>query len=318
MSAGGHVPVLAEAVVKALSPSDGGVYVDGTFGGGGYARALLEARNCKVYGIDRDPQAIAAGDAVRREFGSRLVLIEGRFSEMESLLLGNDVRSLDGVALDLGVSSMQLDQPGRGFSFREDGPLDMRMEQRGPSAADAVNSLDERELADIIFKFGEERHARKVARAIVRARARAPLERTLQLAEIVAGVVPASPGLHPATRTFQALRIYVNDELGELARGLAAAERLLKPHGRVAVVSFHSLEDRLVKRFFLARSAIAPKPSRHAPAGPSRSRPSFRLIERGAVKPGEAEIAANPRARSARLRAAERTEAPAIPLEAAA
>lgn len=313
-----HIPVLLQAVLEALRPADGGIYVDGTFGAGGYARAILAAAECRVYAIDRDPAAVALGRALAATAG-RFVMLEGRFAEMEALLGAEGVVAVDGVALDLGVSSMQLDQAERGFSFREDGPLDMRMSKQGPSAADVVNETEEQELADIIYKFGEERHSRRVARAIVRARAQAPITRTLQLAEIVAGAVPKSPGLHPATRTFQALRIQVNDELGELARGLAAAERLLKPFGRLAVVSFHSLEDRLVKRFLLARSGEAPRPSRHAPAHAGTDvRPSFRLISRGTVKPSAAEAAENPRARSARLRSAERTEAPALALEVAA
>jgi 16S rRNA (cytosine1402-N4)-methyltransferase len=313
-----HIPVLLQAVLEALRPADGGIYVDGTFGAGGYARAILAAAACRVYAIDRDPAAVAFGRALA-EGADRFVMLEGRFAEMEALLGAEGVVAVDGVALDLGVSSMQLDQAERGFSFREDGPLDMRMSKAGPSAADVVNQTAEQELADIIFKFGEERHSRRVARAIVRARALAPITRTLQLAEIVAGAVPKSPGLHPATRTFQALRIQVNDELGELARGLAAAERLLKPLGRLAVVSFHSLEDRLVKRFLLARSSEAPRPSRHAPDRMGNGvRPSFRLISRGTVKPSAAEAAENPRARSARLRSAERTDAPALPLEVAA
>jgi 16S rRNA (cytosine1402-N4)-methyltransferase len=316
--AGSHIPVLLEAVLAALHPADGGVYVDGTFGAGGYARALLAAAECRVYAIDRDPAAVAVGRALAETAG-RFVMLEGRFAEMEVLLGAEGISAVDGVALDLGVSSLQLDQAARGFSFREDGPLDMRMSSHGPSAADVVNDTAEQELADIIFKFGEERHSRRVARAVVRARALAPITRTLQLAEIVAGTVPKSPGLHPATRTFQALRIYVNDELGELVRGLAAAERLLKPFGRLAVVSFHSLEDRLVKRFLLARSGEAPRPSRHAPARTANDiRPSFRLVSRGTVKPSAVEIAENPRARSARLRSAERTGAPALPFEAAA
>ena len=313
-----HIPVLLQPVLAALRPIDGGIYVDGTFGAGGYATALLAAARCRVYGIDRDPAAIAVGRALAEVAAGRLELLEGRFADMPALLDAAGVAVVDGVALDLGVSSMQLDQAERGFSFREDGPLDMRMSGRGTSAAEVVNQTEERELADIIFKFGEERHSRRVARAIVRARIQTPITRTLQLAEIVAGTVPRDPGLHPATRTFQALRIYVNDELGELARGLAAAERLLKPSGRLAVVSFHSLEDRLVKRFLLMRSGEAPRPSRHAPASAATMRPSFRLLSRSAVRPTTAEIAANPRARSARLRAAERTEAPPMTLDEAA
>jgi 16S rRNA (cytosine1402-N4)-methyltransferase len=314
-----HVPVLLDAVMAALAPVEAGVYVDGTFGAGGYATALLAAARCRVFGIDRDPDAVAAGKSMAERFAGRLVVLEGRFADMETLLGAEGVTAVDGVALDIGVSSMQLDRAERGFSFREDGPLDMRMSRHGPSAADVVNDTEEAELADIIFRLGEERRSRRVARAIAEARSAAPITRTLRLAEIVARAVGPTPGIHPATRTFQALRIYVNDELGELARGLAAAERMLKPQGRLAVVAFHSLEDRLVKRFLLARSGEAPLPSRHAPAHhTARAQPSFRLIARGTVKPSAAEIAANPRARSARLRAAERTSAPAMSLEVAA
>jgi 16S rRNA (cytosine1402-N4)-methyltransferase len=311
--------VLLEAVLTALAPVEEGIYVDGTFGVGGYATALLTAARCRVFGIDRDPDAIAAGRTLAARFADRLVVLEGRFAEMETLLGAEGVTAVDGVALDLGVSSVQLDRAERGFSFRQDGPLDMRMSKHGPSAADVVNDMEESELADIIFRLGEERRSRRVARAIVQSRGLAPITRTLRLAEIVAGAVGPVPGMHPATRTFQALRIYVNDELGELMRGLAAAERLLKPKGRLAVVAFHSLEDRLIKRFLLARSGAAPLPSRHAPAHQApRALASFRLITRGTAKPSAAEIAANPRARSARLRWAERTLAPAIPLEVAA
>lgn len=307
-----HIPVLCEEVIAALAPRAGEVFVDGTFGAGGYARALLAAAPCQVFGLDRDPEAIAAGAALAAESGGRLVLIEGRFSQMDALLAARGVSRADGVALDLGVSSMQLDEAERGFSIQRDGPLDMRMEKRGPSAADLVNERSEAELADIIWRYGEERRARAVARAIVAARARKPIERTGELADIVARAVGRTPGVHPATRTFQALRIAVNDELGELAGGLAAAERLLAPGGRLAVVSFHSLEDREVKRFLLARCGLEPSASRHLPpARRNRRAPSFRLLFRGARAPSAAEIARNPRARSARLRAAVRTDAPA-------
>jgi 16S rRNA (cytosine1402-N4)-methyltransferase len=306
--------VLRDEVVEALAPRAGATYVDGTFGRGGYARAILEAAPCRVFGIDRDPAAVAAGAELAREFPDRLAVIEGAFGDMDALLASRGVERVDGVALDLGVSSPQIDDPGRGFSFRFDGPLDMRMGRHGRTAADAVNGLDEAELADVIFRLGEERLSRRVARAIVEARRTKPFERTLELAEVVRRVVPKSKdGIDPATRTFQALRLYVNDELGELDRGLAAAERLLAPGGRLAVVSFHSLEDRRVKDFLRTREGRVPAPSRHAPIAPAAGpAPTFRTLTRKPVAPGPAEAAANPRARSARLRAAERTEAPAF------
>jgi 16S rRNA (cytosine1402-N4)-methyltransferase len=310
----GHVPVLLAEVVAALAPRDGGIYVDGTFGRGGYARAILSAADCTVWGIDRDPSAIAAGADLAREFEGRLTMIEGAFGSMDTLLNEAGVGQVDGVTLDLGVSSPQIDDPARGFSFRADGPLDMRMGNHGNTAADAVNSMDETELANVIFRLGEERLSRRVARAIVQARTQAPIERTAQLADIVRRVVPKSKdGIDPATRTFQALRLYVNDELGELDRGLIAAERLLRPEGRLAVVAFHSLEDRQVKEFLRLRSGNAPAPSRHAPVEASAPKaPTFHLISRKPVTPGTAELTHNPRARSARLRAAERTKAPAF------
>jgi 16S rRNA (cytosine1402-N4)-methyltransferase len=309
-----HVPVLLSEVLAALEPKDGAIYVDGTFGGGGYARAMLESARCTVWGIDRDPAAIEAGAALAAAYPSRLNLIEGRFGEMDRLLAARGVNKVHGIALDVGLSSLQIEDAARGFSFRLDGPLDMRMGRSGMTAADLVNNSSEEELAAIIAELGEERFARRVARAIVAARASGPITRTLQLAEIVRGAVRGKhDGIDPATRTFQALRIYVNDELGEIARGLAAAERILAEGGRLAIVSFHSLEDRPVKQFLAARSSARPQASRHSPAqlsaaGPA---PTFRLLTRRAVRPSEAEVARNPRARSARLRAAERTAAPA-------
>ena len=309
-----HVPVLLQEVLSAITPRAGGIYVDGTFGAGGYSAAILEAAPCKVYGIDRDPDAIANGDVLRRRYDGRLDLIEGRFGEMDALLAARGVEIVDGVALDLGVSSMQLDQRARGFSFRADGPLDMRMSQSGASAAELVNTASESELAEIISEYGEERHAKRVAKAIVRARTGDAIATTGALAEIVRGAVPASRDAHdPATRTFQALRIAVNDELGELDRGLAAAERVLAPGGRLAVVAFHSLDDRRVKNFLRARSGHTPKASRHLPEAKAGRAPSFEVPQRRPVGPGMAEIAANPRARSARLRSAIRTAAPAWP-----
>ncbi|MBY6260824.1 16S rRNA (cytosine(1402)-N(4))-methyltransferase RsmH [Azospirillum sp. 412522] len=311
-----HIPVLLDEVVAALSPRDGGLYVDGTFGAGGYSRALLQSASCRVIGIDRDPAAIERGRALAREFPGRLEVIEGRFGDMGKLLGEHGVDRVDGVALDVGVSSPQIDEPERGFSFRFDGPLDMRMGRDGPTAADVVNTADEAELADIVYHLGEERMARRVARAIVAARREAPIERTSRLAEIIRSVVPKGKGdgIDPATRTFQALRIHVNDELGELRRGLSAAESLLAPGGRLAVVSFHSLEDREVKAFLRERSSPPPSPSRHTPVtAVAAHHASFRLLSRKPVDPSEAEARNNPRARSARLRAAERTEAPAFP-----
>jgi 16S rRNA (cytosine1402-N4)-methyltransferase len=299
-----HLPVMLNEVVETLSPKQGGSYVDGTFGGGGYSRAILEAADCRVLGIDRDPDAIARGQALVAQFPGRLSLVQAPFSRMDQF-----AGESDGVVLDLGVSSFQFDEPARGFSFREDGPLDMRMEKTGQTAADFVNRADETTLTEVISRFGEEHHARRIARAIMGAR---PVTRTAQLAEIVSQTLgPAAQryGVHPATRTFQALRIYVNDELGELARGLEAAARILKPHGRLAVVSFHSLEDRMVKQFFAARGTSVPRGSRHAPEKARTEKAQFAILTSRPRVPGAAEIERNPKARSARLRAAERLAA---------
>jgi 16S rRNA (cytosine1402-N4)-methyltransferase len=304
-----HAPVLLDEAIAALAPRAEATYVDGTFGAGGYSRALLAAANCRVIAIDRDPAAIALGGELARANPGRFTVVEGRFGDMEALLAALGVSTVAGIALDLGVSSPQLDDPQRGFSFRADGPLDMRMGREGASAADLVNTLSESALANLIYIYGEERFARRVARAIVAARREAPLTRTAELARIVRAAVPVSGTIDPATRTFQALRMEVNDELGELERALLAAERLLAPGGRLVIVAFQSLEDRKVKDFLRQRSAAAPHGSRHRPALPARA-PSFRLIARKPMMPGAAEIAGNPRARSARLRAAERTEAP--------
>ena len=305
-----HIPVLSRQVTAFINPHADGVYVDATFGGGGHTRALLAEPKVHVIGIDRDPQAIArAFDLVEAAQG-RLVLTADRFSQLDVIAQSLGHQTVDGIVLDLGVSSMQLDAAERGFSFRLEGPLDMRMGDAGPSAADVVARASERTLADIIGQLGEERHARAVARAIVAARRVAPIQTTQALAEIVSRVVRAPRGeIHPATRSFQALRIFVNDELGELVDGLADAERILKPEGRLVVVAFHSLEDRIVKNFVAERSR-APALSRHQPqiAAPAST---FRILTRRPETPDESEVAANPRARSAKLRAAERTDAPA-------
>lgn len=307
-----HVSVLLTEVVAALTPAADEVMVDGTFGAGGYTRAILAAAPCRVFAIDRDPSAVATGRAMQAETAGQLTMLEGRYGDMDRLLAQAGIAQVQGVALDIGVSSMQIDQAERGFSFAKDGPLDMRMEQNGPSAADVVNSASEAELADIIYHLGEERFARRVARAIVEARADAPFTRTLQLANVVRGAVRKSgDGIDPATRTFQALRIHVNDELGELQRGLEAAERLLAPGGRLAVVTFHSLEDRVVKNFLKKRSGDVPAPSRHLPSPHVGPAPTFTLLGRKAIAPAEAETRVNPRARSAKLRAARRTDSPA-------
>jgi 16S rRNA (cytosine1402-N4)-methyltransferase len=311
----GHVPVLLDAVLAALMPRHDATYVDGTFGGGGYSAGLLAAARCRVLGIDRDPEAIRRGAVLAAGHPGRLSLIEGRFSDMERLVRAATQDPIAGVALDLGVSSQQLDSAERGFSFRLDGPLDMRMGQDGTSAADLVSGLEEGALAELIRNFGEERYARRVARAIVAARRRTPIDRTGELADIVRGAIPhREPGLDPATRTFQALRIAVNDELGELDRGLAAAERLLMPGGRIAVVAFHSLEDARVKAFLRRRSGTMAGSSRHLPPAAGTLPPTFTLLTRRPIRPSADEIARNPRARSARLRAAERTAAPPWPM----
>jgi 16S rRNA (cytosine1402-N4)-methyltransferase len=305
-----HIPVLGRQAIGMLKPRDGGIYVDATFGAGGYSRAILETAGVRVIGIDRDRSAIFGGFDLVDRSGGRLTLVEDRFSNLAEICAAQGLDAVDGVVMDVGVSSMQLDRPDRGFSFRLDGPLDMRMGRDGPTAADVIAKASEADLANIIYIFGEERHSRSVARAIVAARKEAPIATTRGLADIVARVVRSKPGeIHPATRTFQALRIFVNEELDELHLALSAAERVLKPGGRLVVVSFHSLEDRIVKNF-LAERGKAGGGSRHLPEI-AQAAPSFHILTKRPVTPEEAEISANPRARSAKLRAAERTQAPA-------
>ena len=312
-----HLPVMLPEVLEALVPAEGETHLDGTFGAGGYTRGILEAAPTRVFAIDRDPDAIRRGEPLVEQFKDRLTLLCGTFGDMEALLGDVGVTRLDGVVLDLGVSSPQIDTPERGFSFRFDGPLDMRMSQSGPSAADVVNDWPETELARIIWEYGEERFSRRIAKTIVQERASERIETTSRLADIVRRCVPrAKDKIDPATRTFQALRIQVNDELGEIDRALEAAERLLIPGGRLVVVAFHSLEDKRVKAFMKARAGRTGGGSRHLPPGQSGERaPSFHIASTGARKPGRAEESVNPRARSARLRAATRTEAPAWPTE---
>jgi 16S rRNA (cytosine1402-N4)-methyltransferase len=305
-----HIPVLGRQAVEMLKPRDGGIYVDATFGAGGYSRAILDTAGTRVIGIDRDRSAIAGGFDLVDSSGGRLTLVEDRFSNLAEICAAQDLASVDGVVMDVGVSSMQLDEADRGFSFRIEGPLDMRMGHDGPTAADVIARASEADLANIIYIFGEERHSRGVARAIVAARKQAPITTTRALADIVAKVVWSKPGeIHPATRTFQGLRIFVNEELDELHLALSAAERVLKPGGRLVVVSFHSLEDRIVKNF-LSERGKAGGGSRHLPEI-AQAAPSFSILTKRPVTPDEEEISANPRARSAKLRAAERTEAPA-------
>ena len=306
-----HIPVLLRPLLQAVAPVLG-TWLDGTFGAGGYARGLLAAGAGRVIGIDRDPLAFEMAAPWRGEFGERLGLVENTFSNLDAVAAEIAPEGLDGVVLDLGVSSMQLDQAERGFSFLRDGPLDMRMSQSGPSAADLVNTAEEGALADILYHYGEERASRRIARAIVEARKSAPYESTKQLVATIERCLPRpKPGQsHPATRSFQALRIAVNDEFGQLIAGLEAAERALKPGGKLAVVTFHSLEDRVVKRFFQARAGRAPGGSRYAPeAAPEAA--AFDLVTRKGVGPDEIELAQNPRARSAILRIGARTDSPA-------
>lgn len=308
-----HIPVLLRPLLAACAPISG-IWLDGTFGAGGYTKGLLAAGADQVIGVDRDPLALEMAQSWAGEYGDRLRLVAGTFSQLDTYAEG-----LDGVVLDLGVSSMQLDLPERGFSFLRDGPLDMRMSQQGRSAADLVNETEEGALADILYVYGEERASRRIARAIVQARMVEPITTTLRLAEIVASCLPRpKPGQsHPATRSFQAIRIAVNTEFDELAEGLAAAERALRPGGKLAVVTFHSLEDRIVKRFFQLRSGHDANANRYAPAKADVVA-SFSLLTRRAVAPDDQELAENPRARSAKLRIGLRTAAPALKLDFAA
>lgn len=307
-----HIPVMLAEVIRALQPQDGGIYIDGTFGVGGYTRAILETTNCKVYAVDRDPEAYARAQTMARDLSGRLIPVHGCFGSIAGLLAGMGVERVNGFVLDIGVSSVQLSTAERGFSFQKDGPLDMRMSKEGQSAADVVNNTPEKELADIIFQYGEERASRQIAKKIVMARSITPIKTTLQLADIVHSVLASHPGLKTdtATKTFQALRIYVNDELGELERVLQAAERLLVPGGRLVVVTFHSLEDRCVKNFFRERAGKAGNNSRHLPMAASAQTPTFVLEETAGLKATATETATNPRARSATLRYGIRTAAP--------
>jgi 16S rRNA (cytosine1402-N4)-methyltransferase len=312
-----HTPVLLAAVLDALQAQDGERYIDCTFGAGGYSRAILQAAGCHVLALDRDPGAIPLAAGLAAEFPKRFHFEHSAFGDLADAASNAGFSPADAVIFDLGVSSMQLDEAERGFSFMRDGPLDMRMSGEGESAADVVDSYDEAEIADILFRLGEERRSRAIAKAIVRRRAEEPFTRTLDLADVIAGVLGRrhDEARHPATRSFQALRLYVNDELGELVRGLGAAERILSPGGRLIAVTFHSLEDRIVKTFLAERSGGKGRPSRHMPVTGAEAEPSFELARRKPVEPAPDEIAANPRARSARLRVAIRLSAPPWPLD---
>ena len=307
-----HLPVLCREIVEYLAPESGDVIVDGTYGGGGYTRAILAEADCTVLAIDRDPTAFARAQT-EAETQPRLVPVLGQFSDMEGLASALGHPQVDGIVLDLGVSSFQIDEAERGFSFQKDGPLDMRMGDTGPSAADAVNQLPEKAIADILFRLGEEKQARRVAKAICLRRTEREFSETLDLADVISIALGGRRGArtHPATKSFQAIRMYVNDELGELSKALFAAERMLKPGGRLVIVTFHSLEDRMVKQAFRERSGLMGVGSRHMPGVPDAPEPSFESITRKAIEPTGAETAGNPRARSSRLRAVRRTAAPA-------
>ena len=311
----GHLPVLCQEAIDALNIREGGCYVDGTFGVGGYSSEILSRTDCRLFAFDRDPSAVVRAKNLTSSSGQNFSIIQGCFSGMDTMLLDLGISSVDAIVLDLGVSSPQIDDPERGFSFRFDGPLDMRMDLEGATAEDVVNTMGEMELADVIFNYGEERLSRRISKAIMAARLEGRIKTTKRLADIVRKVVPRGgkgKGIDPATRTFQALRIYINDELRELERGLEAAERILAPGGRLAVVAFHSLEDRRVKKFFNERQGISNGRSRHAPPGNSFFKAaSFQVITKKPIYAASTEVAYNPRARSARLRVAQRTAAPA-------
>ncbi len=303
MTSRSHIPVLLKEVIDVLDIRPNGIYVDGTFGAGGYTETILNAApNVRVFAIDQDETAIAAGQNLVQKYAPRLTLIHGRFGDMANLI----DEPVDGIVLDIGVSSMQIDQPQRGFSFQKDGPLDMRMGQTGQTAADVVNTFKESDLADIFYEYGEEKASRRIARKIVERRTQKKFENTLDLADVIRSCLPRKPGeIDAATRTFQALRIYVNDELGELKRGLQGAKRLLNPNGILAVVSFHSLEDRIVKNFMAQESGHIPNPSKYMPEVQKKA-PSFEILTKKPITPSAAELSDNPRARSSRLRAARR------------
>ncbi len=313
-----HIPVMLPEVLSALQPEKGGIFIDGTFGAGGYSRAILQSIGAQVVAIDRDPSAILAGQTLLAESGGRLRLVEGTFGSMRQIAAELGIEKVQGVVLDIGVSSMQIDEAERGFSFMREGPLDMRMAQEGPSAKDYVNTLPADDLARIIFILGEEPRSRAIAKAIVKARGEAPLLTTLDLVKAIeqaTGPQSAQDRTHPATRSFQALRIYVNAELDELGEALSAAEELLEEGGRLVVVTFHSLEDRIVKRFFTARGGNVPLASRHAPVVTTQAKGSFHLPQKGHVEASDVERLDNPRARSAKLRFGIRTSAPAFKMD---
>ncbi len=308
-SSTGHVPVMLTEVLQTLAPASGEVYIDGTFGAGGYTRAILEKADCSVYAIDRDPHAYQRALNMEKSFSGRMHPLKGCFGDMQALIATQGIERVDGIVLDLGVSSIQLSDAIRGFSFQHDGPLDMRMGDEGISAYDVVNSFDEAEIADIIYTYGEEKASRRIARAIVSARQQQPIETTKQLVSVIHSVIPRHGGMKidPATRSFQGIRIFVNDEMGEIDRALAAAEKILKPGGRLVVVSFHSLEDARVKKFFREKSGKAESVSRHMPFMPSAVPIIFELLQSSGIAPTDAETSVNPRARSARLRWGVRT-----------
>jgi 16S rRNA (cytosine1402-N4)-methyltransferase len=301
-----HLPVLMHEVIEGLNLQADGIYVDATFGRGGYSKAMLEANNCKVIGIDRDPDAVAVGREFEKQYPNRFTILQGPFSQIKVLLNGINITQVNGIAFDLGVSSPQIDNAERGFSFRFDGPLDMRMSADGPTAADLVNTMGEEELANIIYQYGEERASRKIAKAIVMDRKEKPFTRTLELAQLIEKIMPRRDETHPATKTFQALRIAVNGELDELQQGLNASEELLADHGRLAVVTFHSLEDRIVKNYLRDKAGKISRGSRHKPDMGIEKSAIFNLVNNKAIAPSKEETKTNPRSRSAKLRVAER------------